>query len=280
MAPVNWKKSVNGSAGTITPTLLQSCIVHKARNGEAPIDTFYTETRAIQGKFRPENYEDCEWLGSYLSLGIFSSTENYFREIFSEILFLCPSSQKMAADAQINLGSLLWHPTTDYPRGAFENFSFADAKVIVSTAKKYIKVDLETPELKADLENYDNICELRHGIVHSSRIIAGKNAIKLGIDSSKNKSCIVIKYDELQEILAICNSLVSSVNTFLFERLCQRWATDWRRLPSWRREDEHNKFKKIWSILHSSIDARQQRIPTNISMRKCKNLVKATYNIL
>lgn len=49
MPSAKWKKSVNGSAGTITPTLIQNCIVHKARNGEAPIDTFYSETRAIQG---------------------------------------------------------------------------------------------------------------------------------------------------------------------------------------------------------------------------------------
>lgn len=280
MAEVNWKKSVNGSAGTVTPTLMQTCIVHKQRTGESPIDTFYKETRAIQGKFRPEDYDGCEWLGSYISLGIFSATENYFRELFSEILFICPLSQKLAADAQINLGSLLWHPTTDYPRGAFENLSFADANTIKSTSKKYIKVDLDIPELRAALENFDNICELRHGIVHSGRIIAGKNAIKLGINSSREKSCIVIKYSELQDILSICSSLVGSVNTYLFERLCLRWAVDWRRLPSWRSEDENARFKKIWDLMHSNVDESQQMIPTSITMRRCKNLVKTTYGLV
>ena len=152
--------------------------------------------------------------------------------------------------------------------------------MIKTTSKKYIKVDLDIPELKAALENFDNICELRHGIVHSGRIIAGKNAIKLGIDSSRDKSCIVIKYSELQDILSICSSLVGSVNTYLFERLCLRWAIEWRRLPSWRPQDEHSKFKKIWELMHSTVDESQEMIPTNITMRKCKNLVKSTYGLV
>lgn len=279
MATINWKRSVNQSVGSVTSAIFTTCITCKQKSDEAPIDIFYKETREILSKFVPDDFTNCEWLGAYLSLGIFSSTENYFRELFSEVMHLCPCSQKASANCQISLGSVIWHPDSDFPRGAFEHLSFADSAVIIKSAKNYIDVDLKITKLNRLFSDFDNICELRHGIVHSSRIIAGKNAIKLGINSSLDKSYINIGYAELQDILLICNRLVTTVNTHLFEILCHRWAIHWRMLPSWNHRFEHAKFKKIWKLFYSIIDSSQSTIPVSISMMKCKNLVKAEYGV-
>ncbi|WP_395278923.1 hypothetical protein [Enterobacter bugandensis] len=275
----NWRRSVNQTTGTHTSTLLSTCINSKVKPYPAPIDVFYTETKDIISKFAPQDFLTCDWLGSYLSLGIFSSTENYFREIFSEIISICPCAQKTSASSPINLGSVIWHPVGDIARGAFEHLSFADSDMIFKSARNYIGIELKIPQFVKIFEEFDKICELRHGIVHSSRIIAGKNAIKLGLNSSKDKSYITIGYSELQDIMAACNNLVTTINTFLFEKISHRWAIDWRTFPSWSITDEHINFKKIWTIFYSSIDSGHGTIPSKLTLMKCKNMIKSEYGL-
>lgn len=275
----NWRKSVNQVVGTHTLSLLNTCINCKEKMYLAPIDVFYKETKDIISKFSPQDFNNCEWLGSYLSLGVFSSTENYFREMFSEIMHLCPCAQKASANSQINLGSVIWHPDSDIPRGAFEHLSFADSETIFKSSRNYLGIELKTPQTKILFDDFDTICELRHGIVHSSRIIAGKNAIKLGINSSKKKSYINIGYAELQDIMTVCNNLVTTINSFLFEKVSHRWAIDWRGFPSWDRRNEHMRFKNLWNIFYSTTDGARGTIPTAITLMKCKNLIKSEYGL-
>jgi hypothetical protein len=114
---------------------------------------------------------------------------------------------------------------------------------------------------------------------HSNSILAGKNAIKLGIDAASTVIKINIGYGELQDCASICTTLVTTFNSELFNEMAKRWATEWRRIILIDSKNEHKLFKQVWDTFYSSVDAANNLIPNKISMVKCKNRVKRVYGV-
>jgi hypothetical protein len=274
-----WRRSVTQTVGVERVADISGYVVVEAPSGRSPIDDFYQETRQFLTAATPAELDSGGWRGALYALGIVSTTENYFRNVLSRILKLCSDTQKNAANHNINFGSVIWHPQDLIERGAYEHVSFAGSKDIVEISRKYVGLDLNKQGLAAALEEFDCICELRHAIVHSGRVLAGKNAIKLKLPASANVTRVEIRYAQLQEMSAICTSLVVAFNQLMFEEMCRRWATTWRRSPSWCQDAENNLFKRIWFTFHSSIDSANGTIPTSGTWVKCRNAVKAEYNV-
>lgn len=244
------------------------------------IDIYYkTNKEILEIAKTPKILEDNKVLGPLLFVGIVSNTENYFRDIFARVIQICPISQATCASQNICLGSVIWHLKNNVERGLFENISFADADTIKKTCKKYLDYDIEKKSATAAaLEEFDKICELRHGIVHSNSIIAGKNALKLGIKSNNKALKISIGYKQLQECALICTTLVTSFNTELFTTLVKRWAVDWTKLPSWDTNNDNALFNIIWKTFSSTIDNFNGTIQYKTTMQRCRNLVKKEFN--
>jgi len=177
------------------------------------------------------------------------------------------------------LGSVIWHPSNEIERGAFEHISLASADNINSTAKKFIGIDLKSNGLGTILEEFDKICELRHGIVHSGMVVAGKNGIKLKLQSTNDITKIDIDFDQFQEIMSICNALAVDSNKLFFAELAKRWATSWRNTPSWDSSEASLKFKSIWMVFFSPRDQQNGTIPENMTWIKCRNQVMREFNI-
>lgn len=275
-----WKNSISQSVGTERLGNIADYISFETPSHASCLDDFYLETRKIMALATPDSLINSDWLGSLYAISIVSCTENYFRNIFCHILKICSDSQKYAAKNQINLGSVIWHPNEVVERGAFEHISLASAENIIQTTKKYIGVEInKTSDVHAILLEFDRVCELRHGIIHSERVLAGKNAIILKVPTSAEITKVIIRYAQLQEISAICATLVVSFNQFLFELMCKRWATSWRSALYWNNQHEWNSFKNIWSIFHSKIDLDNGTIPEPLSCMKCCNQVRKEYNL-
>lgn len=279
---INWSNSVNQSVGTQKIRDINEYIesIDSSRLYKSSIDRFYQSVRDVLSIGRePVVLEENHVLGPLLFVGIISSTENYFREIMAEAIQICPICQSTSASQSIALGSVIWHTVCNIEKGSFENISFADADTIKKTCKRYLNYDIDKKGLTySALDEFDKICELRHSIVHSSNIIAGKNAIKLGIKSDKNAVRVKVEYKQLQECAAICTSLVSSFNSELFTLIVKRWSIDWTKLPSWNSENDNKSFSKVWKMFHSDFDAQNGLIQENISMIKCRNVVKKEFN--
>ncbi|MCY6356004.1 hypothetical protein [Clostridium sp. ZS2-4] len=278
----DWINSVNQSGGSEKIRDINEYI-EKIDSGslyKSAIDRFYKSVRGILSISRDPSYLDVNTvMGPLLFIGIISCTENYLREILSEAIKICPICKAKSASQSISLGSVLWHSGSNVERGSFENISFADADAIKKTCKKFLGYDIDKTGLAyAALEEFDKICELRHGVVHSNTIIAGKNAIKLGIKSDNEIIKVKIAYKQLQECAAICTSLVSSLNTELFILMVKRWAIKWPKLPLWNSKDDNKNFNLIWNMFYSKIDSNNGLIPKNISMIKCRNQVKREFN--
>jgi hypothetical protein len=274
---MDWKKLISQTVGQEQLGSLTDFVQDKTNSVNAPIDDFYNEVRIILSLSSPTMIST-DWHGSMNAIAIISSTENYFRSILGRMIILCPQSKKKAAENNINFGSVLWHPNESIERGAFEHVSFSDSKKIIEMTRKYIGLELNKSDLVPILNEFNKVCELRHGIVHSARILAGKNALMLNLPSSSKEQFITIGFGQLQNIASICTTLVVSYNQNLFEIMANRWATSWRD-STWTTEIENEHFKKIWNVFHSKVDRTNNAIPETGTWIKCKNLIKAEYQL-
>lgn len=275
----DWKQSITQVVGAERISKIQDYVAQEPHKECSPIDEYYQEIREVTSAFSAKCLSEKPWLGSILTVAIVSATENYFRNLLSRVLKVCSDSQKNASQQNINFGSVLWHPSNVIERGAFEHISFSGSDKIIDVTKKYIGLDLKQGSLSQVLEEFDIVCELRHGVVHSGRVLAGKNAIRLKLPSSDQVTRIEVRYGQLQEIAAVCATLVVAYNQLIFVEMCKRWATSWRRTPLWDKTAENKKFKALWDAFFSDIDRTHGTIPDSMTWIKCRNLVKKEFNI-
>lgn len=129
------------------------------------------------------------------------------------------------------------------------------------------------------MDEFDKLCQMRHAIVHSSRILAGKNAVRLNIPPDNRKVLVKIGYAQLQECASICTSCVMALNLKLFEEMVTRWAINWRKINDfWNNIDENNYFTAIWDVFSSEIDRADEQL-AEMTKLKCKNTVKKEFHV-
>lgn len=244
-----------------------------------PIDAFLVRMRSILADGNERVLDASDYQGRLLCLGLVSAAESYFRSVLAASMELCPLSKSVAADKNINLGGLLWHGHDRYSQSAFDNSSFSNAQELKKAAKDYLGFVLEDAVFKVPLEEYDKVCQFRHGIVHSDGILPGKNAVKLDIPRYRGAVRIVVRYRHLQDVAAVLNTLVVLFNRQLFLELCKRWAIDWRRRADWIPSDEVAVFSRLWSIFHSREEWSSKPGRSAVTRKRCMDTVKLTYNI-
>jgi hypothetical protein len=274
-----WQKSVCQQPSTCSIASIGTFFrpVSKTEEGRSPIDSFYTEMFGIISTGKPETLSIYPNLGPLLLVAGISATENYFRDVFSKIIKICPIAQEASGDKAIPISSVIWHGSNDIERGAFEGQSLASSEYIMKAAKNFLKYQIEKDIGAQIFDEFEKLCQIRHNIVHSASILAGKNAVSLSIPSSDNRLKILIDFGALQESLSICSALVIGANKSLFVEISKRWAVDWIKLPSWSPDCEYDRFKSIWSLFYSQIDNDKGRIEQSISPIKARNLIKKFY---
>lgn len=218
-------------------------------------------------------------MAGLLFVGLISSTEDYFRNVLGFVLSTCPKARAHAADEKVQLGSLLWARDQLQNRAAFEFMAFSSAdnvrKALWNFACHQVR---QGGALDGMLKEYDKLCELRHAVVHSGHLVAGKNAIKLALRHSGKPLKVSLNYAGLQSTGTVCTALVQAANTELFEALIARWAQDWRRLGSWDAAQETRLFKRIRSGFLSKRDYDNRAIP-RVSSDGLLRQVRQAYNL-
>ena len=275
---MNWKKLISQSVGQEQLAPISNFVLEEASDQRSSIDRFYDESRRILSA-TPATLDPNDWIGPAYAVALVSLTENYFRSVLGDILKICYVTKKNAAESSINFGSVLWHPGDFIERGVFEHISFSDSNKIIDVTRKVVGEDLRKTDLIPILDEFSKVCELRHGIVHSGRYMAGKNALILDFPSSKKLIKITVGYGQLQSIASVCTTLVVSYNQKMFELLCHRWATSWRQMTIWKPELENSLIKRIWNIFYSKVDQQDGTIEENGTWVKCRNLLKDEYNL-
>lgn len=271
---MSWRNSVNQTVGVARISDINHYVRVETPRAEAPIDIFYRSSQDLLRVGTPPFLSANPAMGPLLLVGLVSATENFFRDALARIIQICPIAKAASADQSIKLGSVVWHGAIDVERGAFDHISFADVDNVVSSSKKFIGYQIQKSGI---LKEFEKICELRHSVVHSGAVIAGKNAIRLQIPATSGALRVGIGFAELQEAGDVCTTLVASVNTELFNEMARRWAVEWPKLPSWDSTQRHARFRALWEIFYSTRDAMNGSIPMRLSLMKCKNRVAAEF---
>lgn len=273
---MTWKNSVCMTLGRVHCPDMNKMVEEKDTVEISPIDYFYNATAEIL-KIPPDFFTTYskDFAGLFY-VGLISATENYFRDILGYILTECPLSQAHSADERVQLGSLLWSPKDLHSRSAFEFMAFSSGKNIKDTIHKFLNYQLKNTGVAYSMVmEYDKLCELRHAIVHSGNIVAGKNAVKLDLKRSKKILRVDITYSSLQTAGEICTSLVQSANNELFEMMIERWAESWRKQSSW---DNSKEDKLLQNVRKAFLSSRDKKRKTIQSFKHTKELKKEIYN--
>jgi hypothetical protein len=157
--------------------------------------------------------------------------------------------------------------------------SLADAKALRSALQNYLGVTLPDAEFKGLLEEYEKICQLRHGIVHSDGFLPGRNAVKLEIPRHNTAVRIVIRYRHLQEVADVLSSLVTLLNRHLFYQFSRRWAIDWRKRADWNPKLEDVQFARIWSLFLCRQELATRPGRSRLTRGACISAVRAEFGI-
>lgn len=269
---MSWRTSVNQSVGAARIGDINTYLRVDNVTVDAPIDIFYRSSQELLQVGSPQFLNAHPAVGPLLLVGLVSATENYFRDLFPRIIQICPIAKAASAEQSIKLGSVVWHGGGDVGRGAFDHISFANVSNVVSSSKKFTGYQVQESGV---LSEFEKICELRHSVVHSGAVMAGKNAVRLHVPSAAGALRVRIGFAELQEAGDICTTLALSVNTEFFVEMARRWAVEWPKLPSWDETKRHTLFKSIWNSFYSRIDAANNAIHTQTTLVKCKNRVTA-----
>lgn len=277
---MTWKNSVSMSIGISSCPAIDTFVVEQSASKNSAIDDFYISTGDILTKVTPAFVTTYgEDITGLLLVGFISSTENYFRDILGEILEICPIARSHSSDEKIQLGSLLWGHRDLHNRSAFEFMAFSNAKNVRETFNNFTKHCISQHGLwNQMLAEYDKLCELRHAVVHSGHIIAGKNALKLNLRPTKKELKLNVDYARLQSAGRVCTSLVQSANNELFEMMVERWAVKWRQLPSWT-VDQQRVIRRIYDTFHSKRDKANKTIQNRLSFPAFLSAVKSDYNL-
>lgn len=242
-----------------------------------PIEDFRSNILEVIRDAAPTSISSSNIMGRLLLVEVISATERYIRRALSRAIAICPLCHEQAIEKSVNLAGLLWHGLDRFALGAFENHSFTSSKVIVSTFKDYARIPLPDAVFKDPLDNYDRICQFRHGVVHNAGYLPGKNAISLGVRRSSTPLRIRVGFSQVQEVIGVSTVLVDSLNREIFSTLCRRWATEWTQRPDWEPENSEKLFRIIWKDFHCKSDAASRQGRSQLKVGKCMQDVRDRY---
>lgn len=280
---VDWRKAVCQPALPARINDVHKYVTEASTIDESPVDAFYRTSQEILRAATLQFITNHPAVAGLFLVGLVSATENYFRDVLSRVVTLCPVAQEAAASQQIALSSVIWHGGDNAPeRGALELKSLASAENLRKAFKDFAKLDGKWIEkaktLNGAIDEFDKVCEFRHNLVHSGAVLAGRNAVALQIRGPGRAMMVAPGYAEIQEVADVCTNLVISANTELFAVLAERWAGDWRKKPNWDPGAEHALFKEIWALFRSQRDDANNTIPERVSLIRARNAIRAEFS--
>ncbi|AMN49545.1 hypothetical protein [Psychrobacter sp. P2G3] len=272
---LDWKKSVSACASTVTiqniTDYVDICSVSKS-----PIDSFYTERNNLLRAITPDYAISNISIPPLVLVGLISLTENYFREVLAGVITICPKAKQKSATKSLNLATA-WIGFGEMEKGAFENTSFSDPKTVKKNLNDLVGINISSSnQISTPLDEFGKLCELRHAIVHSAGLLAGKNAVNLELPNSRNSVKIKVGYSELQEAAEVCTALVCAVNIELFINIATKWLKEWPRTPAYQGHNLNPLFKNVWGLFFSEFDQSNGLISDSLSQIKARNQIART----
>lgn len=224
MADLTFSYPVNSSPVT---TLLDTSQLFNKNFREtniSPIDTFFNKSQElIRILPLPANWDFV--LARLVVLGFVSAIESYFREVIRKTILFDDISKNACQYKQLSYAAACIHDKFMLPEAILEEYSFAGKKNILASLTDFLKFPNGAPaDIELVLKQFDQLCQLRHCIVHRFGKLGAKNAIQLGIDSHSTlvEKPLELDYSSIQNIIQISHNTVKVINNYIFQHLLQR----------------------------------------------------------
>ena len=276
---MKWREAPNLQIGSLAPVSAATYLERFCPVTVPPIDLFISGRYELLTVARVLDVPTCAKVGPLLLVGLISESENYLRDVISRILSICPISRKAASSKTLSYGSVFWAGAKTTGRAIFDHQSLADRKSIKEALGLLGYTIREGSALEGPMNEFDKLCELRHAIVHTSRIISGKNATTLELSPCSDGFRVEVDSAKLENAALVASAFVYTVNSELFAHLSKRWAIDWRRSPSWIPSDENKLFARIWSTLVSKSEPFVDSNGASLTPAKVQKLIKAEFRV-
>lgn len=193
-------------------------------------------------------------------LGFVSNVESYFRRIIRRTILIDNIALKNCLEQQLTYAAAIHHNSNLLPEALLENCSFISQDNIKKTVNSFLGIAINTSEkvsgsqkdLSNCLEMFDQLCHLRHCIVHRAGLLGSKNAIKLGIDSHKNffEKPIALDVSFLQIASSVCLNCIKAFNSFAFNELVNRYIKENSEI-SWNYTKDKKWFNRYFNLFNS-----------------------------
>ncbi len=239
---------------------------HESVSQKSPIDIYLEKNKSFlvklgnleRGKhISPE--KDGELYNLFL-LGMVSNVESFFRHLFRKLILIDPSSYEQCLEQNLTYAAALHHEQGLLPEALLEQCTFTSLENIKTSAKSFLDISInkgsvEQKELVGGLADFEQLCHLRHCIVHRGGLLGSKNAVKLGISKHKNffEKPIFLDLDFLQEANAICLNSVKNFNNFTFNQVIQRYVEINKQHITWNYVRDKKWFKPYFELFDSSL---------------------------
>jgi hypothetical protein len=233
----------------------------------SPIDIYIARNKSLMtklGEFERASLldiesEDDRHIYNLFLLGFISNVESYFRSIIREIIIIDPCAYEKCLEAQVTYAAAMHHNEKLLPEAILEQCTFISKSNINSSLNSFTgintnKQDINSVETNKNLELFEQLCQLRHCIVHRAGLLGSKNAIKLGIDTHKNffEKPITLNTSFLQSSSLICLNSVKTTNNLLFNSLVNRFVTECNDKVTWDFRTDGKWFKPYFKLFSSN----------------------------
>lgn len=259
-------------------------------NGLSPIDIYIKKNRSYLVKLGALetanlidiNNEDDSDIYNLFLLGFVSNVESYFRRLIRHSILIDKKSLNTCLEQQLTYAAALHHNEKLLPEALLEHCSFTSYDNIKLTVNTFLglginKQSAEQLELIKCLQAFEQLCHLRHCIVHRAGLLGSKNALKLGLDKHKAffEKPIILNANFLQEASTICLNCVKSFNNFAFNSFIVRYVNDNKSEIYWKYNVDRKWFSKYFNLFNSMY-LNEESNDTNIETYD----VKKAYDIL
>ena len=190
----------------------------------SPIDEFSMRLREIN-KLSPEPVGFDPLQGQLVLLGVIAAVESYIRTLFRRLIISDAICQQKVHDKDVSYGAALHLSQNLLPEAILERISFISKKNIADSVRDLLGVSgALPPALAVALQDYDQVCQLRHCAVHRFGKLGSRNAIKLGLSDHHPliEKPLKLDYQALQASILISTGLVKTLNNFLFNEMLSR----------------------------------------------------------
>lgn len=263
---MGFNTSINNRATAITYSIDSFFNQNYEEPNKSPIDNYFEKTDDLNKllnyhdftviKTPPTSNFQSQTLHNLILLGYVSAVESFFRELIRKLIVLDNHSSKHCEKHSLKYGASLLHTKELMPEALLEGVSFASNTNISNSLKDFLDIKniYNDSNIKDATDKFQDICQLRHILIHRYGKLGIENLIKLRdhlIEDCLEKP-LELNGAKLYKINVICNNLILEINQFIFNKTLERTAHPSSDVWQWDYRKDKKKFLKYFSTFHST----------------------------